>query len=79
MKKKPGFKIEKVWVFASVDSDGEEGIIGVQVGNVHWPMVAADEERMRSFRPMAQRIARQQGIRVKLVELTTRREIEVIE
>jgi hypothetical protein len=80
MDKKPGFRIERVWCYVSVDpADGEEGVCSVQRGDIHWPMVAADEKRRDAFRPYAQEIARATGMRIRLIELSTRREIEVIE
>lgn len=43
------------------------------------PMVGADEERMRSLRSMAQKIANTSGQRIKLVKFSVRTDLETIE
>jgi uncharacterized Zn finger protein len=72
-------KITEVYVFASVDKDGE-GIIGhtAHIGgqNVFMPFVCADKARMESLKPMAKQIARDHNKKVKLIRLSVREELE---
>lgn len=77
-----GKRITMLWAFIS-DEEGD-GIISagpVLVGGVpqHMPLVGADEARMRSLEPMAQRIATATGKRIELVRFTTREHIRSIE
>jgi hypothetical protein len=77
----PGYtleRIEHIWAFISSDRTGE-GICGAPYGGLSVvPMIAADEARVESLKPMAQHIAKMYGIQIKLVKFTTREEIEVI-
>ena len=72
-------KITEVYVFASVDSGGE-GVIGqtVHVGGreTFMPFVCADKTRMESLKPIAKQLARDQGIKIKLIRLSVREELE---
>ena len=72
-------KITEVYVFASVDSGGE-GIIGHTMNilgqDVFMPFVCADKSRMESLKPIAKKLAREQGIKIKLIRLSIREEIE---
>lgn len=77
-----GFVIKDIWAFVAVDpKDGDEGICSFQMfdGDVHWPLVAADQTRVEQWRPIAQGIAKQAGVEVKLVRFTTRVEVESYE
>jgi hypothetical protein len=72
-------KITELWIFASSDKDGE-GIIGetfnVMGQATFMPFVCADKARMESLKPLAKRIAKESGKKVKLVRLSVREEIE---
>lgn len=72
-------KVDEIWAWVSVDpADKNEGVISFnsQVGPM--PMVGADKDRMMSMRPLAEQIAKNSGIEVKLLRFTTRSEIETI-
>ena len=72
-------KITEVYVFASVDSGGE-GVIGQTVPaggrEPFMPFVCADKARMESLKPIAKQLARDQGIKIKLIRLSVREELE---
>ncbi len=72
-------KITEVYVFVSVDENGE-GIIGqtmdINNQNVFMPFVCADKARLESMRPLAQQIAKENDIKIRLIKLTNREVIE---
>ena len=77
------FKVQEVYVFISEAEDGDEGIIaqiidmvGVEMP-VYMPFVAADKKRLQQLKPMAQKIAKESGKKVKVIRLSVREEIEV--
>lgn len=76
-----GFRIEAVHVFAAVDpKDGDEGIAGALGRDGKWvPFIAADEERLRSIRPLAEAVGRALGVEMRLLRFSVREELEVIE
>jgi hypothetical protein len=75
-----GFRIQQVWAFVAIDSeDGDEGIIGHKLGDSWLPFVAADEDRVRSLKPMAALISRTLGVEVRLVRFDQRTDVEVLE
>lgn len=75
-------KITEVYVFASVD-EGGEGVVGQVVDmlgrEVFMPFVCADKKRMESLKPLAQKIAKETGKKIKLIRLSTREELETYE
>lgn len=72
-------KIEEVYVFVSVNQDGE-GIVGQTIelmgSPVFMPFVCADKARMQSLKPLAKKIAKESGKKIKLIRLSVREEIE---
>ena len=72
-------KIEEVYVFVSVDKDGE-GIVGQTIEMmgqpVFMPFVCADKARVESPKPLAKNIAKDSGKKIKLIRLSVREEIE---
>ena len=72
-------KITEVYVFASIDSGGR-GVIGqtINIGgnSTFMPFVCADKARMESLKPIAKQLARDQGIKIKLIRLSVREELE---
>jgi hypothetical protein len=72
-------RIERLWAFLSVD-EGGEGVCAAPMGAlVAVPLIAADEARLKSIRPLAERVATIFGKLVQLAKFTTREDIEVIE
>jgi hypothetical protein len=58
--------IDQCWIFISVDKDGNEGACAAtmeQFGLV--PLIACDEARLKSLRPMAKKIAGMTGKAIK--------------
>ena len=72
-------RIDQMFAFVSVDpQDGNEGVLGFQTPDGWMPMVGADMSMVDKLKPMAERIARETGIEVKLINLSTRTEVETI-
>lgn len=78
------FKITKIWAFLAIEKDGEgkkaEGVTAfMDPSTRQWfPLVAADQRRLETLMPVAIQIAKETGRVVKLVEFSTRKEIETI-
>jgi hypothetical protein len=71
-------QITEIFAFVSVDKDGE-GIIGQSMetpgGLMFMPFVCADQARVASLTPFAQKIARESKKKVKLIRFSVREEI----
>jgi hypothetical protein len=66
-------RIDCIWAYLSVDpEDGNEGIVAGVFQGVSLPLIAVDEERLRSLAPMAEQIARKTGRVIRLVKFTNR-------
>lgn len=70
--------IDKLYAFIGSDETGE-GLISMQLGNTHMPLVAADMERVESLRVYAQQVALISGKIIKLVEFSVRTELETFD
>jgi hypothetical protein len=71
-------KIQSIWAYVSVNENGEEGICGFNDPRTQqWlPMIAADEERLKSLKPFAHQIALVTKQQVKLVKFHTREDFD---
>lgn len=72
------FRIDRVWAFVSVDADGNEGVLAATIGDTVYPLMGADEARVASLRSLAEGIAKQAGMTVKLLRFDTRTELDTI-
>lgn len=75
MGKKPGFKIEKITAFVAIDNDDEEGIVGIQLGDIMMPMVCADEDRIAQMFVHAKNIASQTGKPIRILQFSVREDV----
>jgi hypothetical protein len=72
-------KIEHIWAFVSFDErDQSEGVIGAMMNGTMMPLIAADENRLKSLRPYALKVAVMHGITIKLIKFSSREEMETI-
>jgi len=61
-------KITEMFAFVVADKDeNDEGIISVQVGDVHMPLVGADMDRVESLIPLADKIKEETGKDYKII------------
>lgn len=77
-----GFRVTEVWAFIAVDpADNQEGIAAFRdpITQAWMPLVAADERRLESLRPMAQRLANMSGVTILLKHFTNVEVVETIE
>lgn len=75
-KNKKGHKITSIWAFISVDADGDEGLCAVPLNGIMMPMIASDQERLEIMRKQAKELAKATNQKIKLIELTTRKEVK---
>jgi len=75
-----GFKIGSIYAFLAIDpKDGDEGVCAFQTSDGAWfPLVAADEARLASLRPIAMRIGAASGTRIILARFSTRTDLEIV-
>lgn len=74
-----GFEIKSIWAFVAIHpGDEDEGVTACKIGDQWMPLIAADEKRLKDLRPMAQLIARETKIDIKLVRFDVRTELETI-
>jgi hypothetical protein len=71
-KKTRRLRIEKIWAYIAVDSNGNEGICGFISNGRVVPMIGADEDRIKSLEPLAQELAKSTGCPIKLVSFSNR-------
>jgi hypothetical protein len=76
------FKITTLHAFISEDENGEEGVVSAQMqmpNGLTWvPMIMADEKRIQSLRPIAEKAARTQKKKIKLVRFSVREDLETL-
>jgi hypothetical protein len=70
--------IDRLFAYVATDDDGE-GVAAYQIDGQWMPLVGADEERMRSLKPVAQLVADQSGKRLALVRFEARTDEDYIE
>ena len=71
-------KIDKLYAFVAVDSQGNEGVCAFMAGRSWMPMVAADSARIKSLYPIAQQISRESNQTIRLIEFSTRKQLDII-
>jgi|SRR6266849_5113092 len=74
--------IDEIFMFISVDDDGNEGVCAFQTASGMMPMIGADLDRIESLRPIAKQLAGIQeytGKKIRLVKFKVREEMEIIE
>lgn len=73
-------KAGKFWAFVATKADGAlEQLVGTFTGRFAHPLCCVTEELVEKLKPIARDIANQTGQRVRLVEYSNPREIEVFE
>lgn len=77
-KPRTGQKIEKLYAWVATEPDGGEGVCGAFIREMGGlvPLVGADRERIESLRPYAELTRRGSGYPVRLVEFSTRTDME---
>lgn len=71
-----GFKIKNIWAFVAIHDDGDECFCSMKLGDSWFPMVMADEARIKSMRHYAAQLAKDTKRKVTLVKFSTRTDLE---
>jgi hypothetical protein len=74
------YRIDSLWAFTCIDSDGTEGVAGALIPKLGFvPLVGADLARIASMRPYAQQVATATGRPVTLSHFSVRTNQETIQ
>jgi hypothetical protein len=68
--------INELYAFVSMSPIGE-GIVIVESGPFKGPLMATDQARLESIRPLAVQAAKEMGITIRLIKLSGRVELAV--
>ena len=71
-------RIDEMFAFIVVDTDGTEGVPAIQTPTGAMPLMGADMARVESIRPFAEGMAKC-GLKVTLAKFSVREDLEVIE
>lgn len=64
-------KITEVWAWICTEADGGEGIPVIKLGDLLYPLIGADLERLEQLEPYALSVAEEHARPIKLVKFTT--------
>jgi hypothetical protein len=72
--------INQLWLVTYIDASGEEVVVQAKLANGDYaPLIAADPVRLESMMPAARDLAKTRNIKMRLIKLTNRLDIENIE
>ena len=75
---KPGFRIKSIWAFIATNpEDDSEGIPAALMSGTWMPLMAADEDRVASLRPIARDLV-SRGAKIRLVRFDTMVELDEV-
>lgn len=79
-KERPRFEMTEVYLFATKDDNGDEGVVAVVTSNGQLvPLISFDPKKTEQMMPSAQQVANESGKTVTVVHLFNREELGVIE
>lgn len=74
-------KITEIYAFVSQSERGE-GVVGMTMPvdgrETFMPFICAGKERMEQLKPIAVKMAKQYGKKIKLIKFTNRKDIETL-
>lgn len=74
--------IQRLWAYLMPtpgdEGDVEEAVAQVTISGLVYPLIAADEARLEQLRPIAQRLAAEQHVTLRLVCFECRAELEEV-
>jgi hypothetical protein len=71
-----GQKIDALYAWAAREPDGGEGVCSMLLGDIQMPLIGADMERVKSYRPHAEIVHRLSGYPITLVRYAHREDLE---
>jgi hypothetical protein len=73
-------RLNQLWLVTYIDKTGEEVVVQAKLTNGDYaPLIAADPARLESMMPAARDLAKTRHTKMRLIEFTTRLDIENIE
>jgi hypothetical protein len=73
-------RLNQLWLVTYIDRTGEEVVVQAKLTNGDYaPLIAADPARLESMMPAARDLAKTRNIKMRLIKLTNRLDIEEIE
>jgi hypothetical protein len=73
-------RLNQLWLVTYIDKTGEEVVVQAKLANGDYaPLIAADPVRLESMMPAARDLAKTRNIKMRLIKLTNRLDIENIE
>jgi hypothetical protein len=73
-------RINQLWLVTYINETGEEVVVQAKLTNGSYaPLIAADPVRLESMMPAARDLATTRNIKMRLIKLTNRVDIEYIE
>lgn len=73
-----GHLISELYAFVCTEADGGEGVAAAYIGDAWMPLVAADQARVESLRPIAANISKISGVPIRLVKFSQRENLEQV-
>ena len=74
-----GQRINQLWLVTYINEAGEEVVAQAKLANGSYaPLIAADQARLESMMPAARGLAKANNIKMRLIKLTNRVDIEAI-
>jgi hypothetical protein len=72
-------RINQLWLVTFIDGAGEEVVVQAKLTSGDYaPLIAADPARLESMMPAARDLAKTRNIKMRLIKLTNRLDIEEI-
>jgi hypothetical protein len=74
-----GQRINQLWLVTYINEKGEEVVVQAKLTNGSYaPLIAADPPRLESMMPAARDLAKTRNVKMRLIKLTNRVDIEDI-
>lgn len=66
------FTMEIITAFVAVDTDGEEGVMGMKMGDSWMPLIGADPVRIKALYPIALDLCNREGKEMRVLQFSNR-------
>lgn len=72
-------KITELYAWVCTEDDGGDGVPATKLGNLVYPLIGADKQRVESMRPHALKVAQITGRPIKLMKFSKMEFVEQVE
>ncbi len=69
------FTITKLTAFVAIDKDNEEGVMGIRTAEGWMPLICADEARIKSMFPAAEKISKATNKPYRILQFSQREDV----